>query len=400
MRVNLVDAAGPAVLRSLNRTAVLSTLASAGRPLRISEVAALTKLTRPTVTQAIEDLQSSDVIELATRPTEVQVQMGRPASSYQVRPRVDPVVGIDLGPHTVRMRISDLAGSDLASVARSVPPPHDNIAVAASLKRLVTDGLKQAELTSSDIQSVVVGLPGVIDPTSGATGLIASMPSWKIHSPMESVKQLLGGEVLMENDSNLVARAASLRWPGETLIAIHWGQRLGSGIVVNGQLHRGARHAAGEIGLIDLDGVLEFDELGYGPLERRVRVQELSQAVGVDEDPQSKQLMKAVTEKRSAAVEAVDRACFELARSLAPVILSLDPHRIVVSGGMARIGDLLTSALRRHLTPRVLYPPEIDLSPDAENSVVLGAVQSARQRVWDLRLPLPAAALDWPARRA
>ncbi|MEV4087951.1 MarR family transcriptional regulator, partial [Nonomuraea fuscirosea] len=107
---------GTPVLRRMNRAAVLDAIRrQAPEPVRVAELARLTELTRPTVAQAVEDLLAAGWLrQHAPRPAAV----GRPATRFSLNGRAAPVLGLDVGPHTVAAAVADLAGERLAEVRR------------------------------------------------------------------------------------------------------------------------------------------------------------------------------------------------------------------------------------------------------------------------------------------
>ncbi|MFG2044611.1 ROK family protein [Dactylosporangium sp. NPDC048998] len=389
--------AGTAVLRQFNTSLVLAAVRQARRPLRISEIISVTRLTRPTVAQAIEELKTGGLVVESTDSPD-GVRQGRPAAVFELRPGVDPVLGIDLGPHAVKARVSDLGGNTLAASARAVSRPHDAVAVLAGVRRVIDTCLRDANLDSAQIADVVVGSPGVVDPVAGRLRLAPSMRGWETFNITSHLEKEFRCRVHLENDANLAAVAAASRLPGRTIIAIQWGARLGAGIVINGMLHRGKDNAAGEVGLISLDDNLAFDRDGSGPLEARIgstgminlardefsglpttRLHSYRELTAMD-------VFSAAAEGDERAVAVLDHTTGILARALSPVILALNPDILVISGGIAHAGDVLLQHLRRHLQARTYWVPELELSEYAEHTVVIGSVELARQHTWERRL--------------
>jgi predicted NBD/HSP70 family sugar kinase len=409
--------AGTAVLRQLNTSLVLTAVRDSGRPLRISEIGSVTRLTRPTVAQAIDELKTAGLVVESTDALGAGRQ-GRPAAVFALRAGVDPVLGIDLGPHAVKARVSDLAGNTLAAADRAVAHPHDAVAVLAGLRRAIDSCLRDAAIDGARIADVVVGSPGVVDPVAGRLRLAPSVRGWETLNVAGHLEKQFSCPIHLENDANLAAVAAAARLPERTIIAIQWGTRLGAGIVINGTLHRGADNAAGEIGLIssDDDENLTFDRDGSGPLEARVgsagiigRVRRAftdppaghspeptGAPTGPAEAPSPLEslgaeltAMDVVTAAANGdphAVTALDASVRILATAIGPVVLALNPDCIVISGGIGNAGDVLLQQLRRHLRSRTYWVPQLELSPYAEHTVVIGSVELARKHTWERRL--------------
>ena len=63
-------------------------------------------------------------------------------------------------------------------------------------------------------------------------------------------------------------------------------------------------------------------------------------------------------------------------------MLALNPDSLVIGGGIARAGDLLTRCIQRHLEELTLHAPAVELSTLAQDAVVTGALQVAHDDLW------------------
>ncbi|MEV4090055.1 ROK family transcriptional regulator, partial [Nonomuraea fuscirosea] len=70
------------------------------------------------------------------------------------------------------------------------------------------------------------------------------------------------------------------------------------------------------------------------------------------------------------------------AEAVAPAVLVLSPHAIVIGGGIARAGTVLLEAIVGHLEGLTLTAPRVELSELAEGTVLTGAIQMALDEVW------------------
>jgi predicted NBD/HSP70 family sugar kinase len=395
---------GTSVLRQLNTSTVLSTLRKHPRDaLRIAELVQSSGLTRPTVQQSVDDLLAAGWIAVDS-DRDGAPRVGRPAARYRLRPRALPVVGIDVGPHQVSVGIADVTGDTLAMVRRQLRAPGRAPAILSMVDDVLRACLAQAELAVSDIDDAVVGSPGVIDTVSGRVRMAPSVPGWPGAELLSHLREMLPCPLHLENDANLAALEAASQFPGETLLVIHWGERLGAGIVIAGAVHQGADGAAGEIGFISAAGEdVGTDAAGQGPLERDVGAHGVVQAAraAAARHPGSSlsalpgieltatAVFRAAGRGDPAAVEVVGAVADRFTAAVAPVVLALNPHAVVIGGGFARAGAVLLDALRPRLAARTLSPPRLELSHQAERAVVAGAMRLARERVWQRRLASP-----------
>jgi predicted NBD/HSP70 family sugar kinase len=384
---------GTRVLRRINTAAVLDAVRrKADGPVRLTELVELTGLTRPTVAQAVEELvESGWVQQHAAEPSSLG---GRPAVRVSLNGRAAPVLGLDVGPHTVTAGIADLAGVRLAGTRRPVRS-QGAAHLLAVIGEITGETLAAAGVAPADVAMVVVGTPGIVDGDKGQVLFAPSIAGWSSVDLVDHLRERFRCPVQVENDANLAALAVAHERSCEgTLLAVQWGERLGAGVVIDGRLHRGAGEA-GEIGFIHRPGHRTRDEGGRGPLERAIgaaAITELARRAAARPGSRLGEVTDAAAVFTAAAVgdatalAVVDQVARTFAEAIAPAVLVLSPHAIVIGGGVARAGAVLTDAVRRHLGELTLTPPRLELSDLAEHTVLTGALRMALDRVWRERL--------------
>lgn len=398
-----IKPAGTPVLRRLNTSLVLDAVRlGAPRAQRIAEIVVTTGLTRPTVAQAVEDLLAEGLLRSAGPPQ--PGGLGRPAARVRLNELAAPVLGIDLGIHSVAVAVADLAGQQVA-LARE-PVTHDGRdgaeAMFAALDGAVGQALRDAGVAASAIAVVTVGAPGIVDAERGRMAMSDVLGQWTTIDLIERLEGMFACTIRLENNANLVATAiyaAQEPHPG-TLLAVQWGERLGAGIVIDGHLHRGASSAAGEIAYVNPRGV--SDPIGPdqpGPLESAVGAAGIvararaaaaehpgSVLAGRLDDSsgaaQAAVVFTAAAEGDPAAMTVVDEVALIFATAIAPIVLALNPDALVIGGGIARAGEHLTTAIQRHLDELTLHSPRVELSTLAQDAVVTGATQLAHDELW------------------
>src|SRR3954469_5027262 len=112
--------ATPALLRTMNQGALLQRLRDGG-PLSRAQLARDTGLSKPTVSQALAELEQAGLVR-AIGPA--APSRGRTAMLYEPNPTAGYVVGLDIGRDWIRVAVADLAGSivgrsDVRNRARS-----------------------------------------------------------------------------------------------------------------------------------------------------------------------------------------------------------------------------------------------------------------------------------------
>ncbi|MEU6878538.1 ROK family transcriptional regulator [Streptomyces sp. NPDC046712] len=107
------------------------------------------------------------------------------------------------------------------------------------------------------VLGVGVAMPGPLDHLTGTPGRVTGYPEWEGVLLRDELTRRLGLPVELDKDTNAAALGLALRAPvADSFAYLHLGTGLGSGLVLGGALHRGARTGAGEFGhqTVQLDG--------------------------------------------------------------------------------------------------------------------------------------------------
>jgi len=110
-------------------------------------------------------------------------------------------------------------------------------------------GLLREQDAKGPLLGVGLALPGPVQPDPGTVRLPSRMPGWAGFPVREALTELFGVPAIVENDANAMAlgeHRAQFGTDGDS-ITIKAGTAIGSGIIVAGQLYRGATFAAGDV---------------------------------------------------------------------------------------------------------------------------------------------------------
>jgi predicted NBD/HSP70 family sugar kinase len=237
-----------------------------------------------------------------------------------------------------------------------------------------TSGLK-----AERIDTVVVGVPGVVERRTGVVRVVENVTGLEGRAFESELEGVLGLPVRLENDTNLAALGE--QWQGvargvDDFVFLSIGTGMGAGVVVGGELHRGRHGAAGEIDF----ALIAFD--GVDPSAPQVTA-----LAGGGADPRA--VFGAAREGDEAAGAVVAEVARRIALHIAPFAAVADVELVVLGGGIGANGDLLLDPVGRHLADLLPFPPRLEVSTLGETAVLTGAlavgVQAARENVFSRR---------------
>jgi predicted NBD/HSP70 family sugar kinase len=297
-------------------------------------------------------------------------------------------IGIDIGGSSTTAVAVDRAGTILArhQVRGAVDGGRQMVAAAVSA---------MGGLDVEDVEAVGVGVPGQVDPVTGqvrmAVNLGVGPGPFDLGAEMQDA---LGHPVVVENDVHAAALGAheSLRLHGEapqalTLVSI--GTGIGAGVVVHGELLRGAHGMAGEIGHVVVDesgavcrcgqrGCLEA--VAAGPAIARAWPKGATGSAATA-------LFAAAAEGDAAAEKVAGRIAGYLTTALIWLSAAHDAELIVLAGGVSGAGQPFLEAVQeqvrrrgasselaaRRLRPEQVMLARVEDAPGARGAAVLAA---------------------------
>lgn len=250
-----------------------------------------------------------------------------------------PRIGIDLG--GTKTEAIALAPDGTIQHRLRVPTiAHDYAATISTIKDLVA-GL---ESRLGQCGSVGIGIPGTISP---ATGLVKNANStWLIGKPLDrDLAEALGRPVRLANDADCFALSEASDGAAagaQVVFGVILGTGVGGGIVVNHTLIGGPNAIAGEWGHNPLPAPRDDERPGpacycgrSGCIETFLSGPGLARDYGGGAS--AEQVCALAQAGDAAALAALARYEDRLARALAGIINILDPHVIVLGGGLSKV---------------------------------------------------------------
>jgi predicted NBD/HSP70 family sugar kinase len=342
-------------MRDINRAAVLRLIGRAG-PIARGDIAATLRLSPATVTHVVRELLESGLVRPVStepsgggRPRTLLALVGGAASALGVKVAAD---------HLVAVRANlEAEVLERFSVPFEATAPDAVDRIAALLEPLVeSDG-------SPPLLGIGVGVPGIV--SEGARGVVTSpMLGWHQLALGEELARRLSVPVLIENDVNTLAVAERLSGRGagvEDFITLTLGRGIGLGIVVRGELYRGARGGAGEFGHVTIDpdgppcfcgkrGCLEALVADAALVAEAVEAGLLGAGAGAAE------LLQLAADGNAGAAAIYARAGTRLGHAVAGLVTVLDPALILVSGEGSRAWPHVAASFQEAVRERAFAP--------------------------------------------
>jgi predicted NBD/HSP70 family sugar kinase len=349
--------------RDINRRIVLN-LIRKHQPISRADLSRHTGLQRSTVSAIAEQLISERwVAEGAVD----NVPRGRKPTFLHLNSKRAGIFGINVRPFTINMALADLEGRFLVQETMLTPASPDEFVEQISqrihdLKKLYPE---------MSYEGVGVSLPGRVD-LSSQRFVFAPNLGWKREDLKEQLETTTGLPVELENEAN--ACVLSEFWFGghsesiRNIIAVAVSEGIGVGMVLNGQLVRGASGLAGEFGHVAIkesgpkcgcgnQGCWEVyasnsAALRFYQQKASNRRKKSSAAIPPATADEFDELIKLAEHGNPNATEAIEEMAHHLGAGMSMLVTGLAPDLIVVVGEVTRLWDRVGAIINQEIQRR------------------------------------------------
>ena len=301
--------------------------------------------------------------------TSVILPAATPGLATSTGPRV---LAFDVGGTWVKFGIVDAQGKLLFSDQLATQSEPDGKALLVRLLAVAEPLMKRYAPAGIAFSTL-----GIIDAAEGRlVGAVEAIAGYFGQSPKASFEAAFDVPVVVENDGNCVALAEG--WTGAAAgvrhyLALTLGTGIGGGIVIDGQLYRGANGAAGEWGYMLVDGKVWEDHAS--PRGLAAAAERLRPGCGYDAEA-----VFAARDRGDAEMGKLVADWFALlATGLANLLFAFNPSRVVVGGGITARGPAflqeLRAEIRHRLRPEFHRVCDIALASAGNQAGLLGAAR-------------------------
>jgi len=376
-------AAGQDTIRDINQTILLNFIRYR-TPISRAAIAAATGLQRSTVSIIVDHLIRERMVY------EVRAQAngrGRVPTFLYLNPDYLYIIGVDVGLMETTIALSDFTGRILEQERiRTDKNPFRFTKMLLSALRPFAENAR----SRSRLDAIGVAVPGLVD-TSGKV-LLAPNLGWKdfdLASPVQDVFQV---PVHVENVSK--SSALALLWQADLesvrshdYVYVYVTEGIGTGLIIDGQLHKGIEGIAGEFGHMVIDpqgppckcgnrGCWEVLADNRSALRRyaQKRPRRSRRALTIQE------LVALANSGDRRARAAIRETAEFLALGIGNILAGLNPEYVIIDGELTKAWDILDAVMKKSLLRGVfgleyknvkIIPPPLKEKPSLVGAISL-----------------------------
>lgn len=351
-------------LRQRNFRVVFELARLKGNLLR-PDISDLTGMTPPTVMKVVQHFTNKDILKTAG---EVDTLKGRRPTLLSFNPNAAYAIGVLLEDVEMHAGLVNLSGE----IINNIKVPMDTIYSQDTLSKVIELVNKLKVGIDTPILGVGIGVPGVVNVEKR---IVEFAPLIGISQPMdcsnicEVISSNTGLTVFIENNVNAeaVGELVYRKLRNDDLLYVTVGIGIGAGLMLNGQLRRGARYLAGELGYAVSNASSQVDPTRPGCLENRIGEEALKKRFNWQGYGEDKEIPQELVEY--------------LVENLAPAVANLATQldiKLLIIGGIAvdTLGERLRKPLQDKINQLSLAPIDLN-TPACMDPGVAGAAMIA-----------------------
>ncbi|MFC6357179.1 ROK family protein [Luethyella okanaganae] len=326
-----------------------------------SEAVRRSGLSRTAINQRLSLLLAARLLQ----PTDVGARTGgRPADRFHLNRDQGVILIADTGATGMRVALCDMVAAVLEEAYERIDITDGPAAVLSRVKRLFDEFLDRQGRTPSEVLGIGIDVPGPVDHDSGRVVSPPIMTGWHDFDISAYFRPHYECPVIVEKDVNAMAFGEHRLVHADTsdIVFVKLGTGVGTGLVIDGEIYRGADGAAGDVGHIPLEAnatgtdapVCRCGNLGcieaYAGGWALVRdLKALGRPVDSIDD-----VIREALEGRQDATRLMRQAATIIGTAVSDLVNILNPRTIVIGGQLAAVQELLFAGVREVVYRRSL----------------------------------------------
>lgn len=271
-------------------------------------------------------------------------------------------IGIDIGGTKIRGGLLDSKFRVQKIIEQPTEAEKPAKAVINNIYKVIS------QLNSPQVKGIGMASRGLIDYKEGVVMSVDKMPKdFSGTALAKLVKAKFKKQTFLDNDVNCFTLAEGTIGVGKGLpivVGVTLGTGIGGGILVDGKVYRGASGGAAEFGktIINIDWFIEskgqwgkFEDLASGTGMDNLYKLKTGKQVG------SKEVEFSMYRGNKKAEDVIKKMSHYVAAGLANIIQSINPHMIIMGGGVGKVRALVDPAIK--LIPKYVMYKELAGTP-------------------------------------
>ncbi|WP_256761694.1 ROK family transcriptional regulator [Cohnella sp. WQ 127256] len=340
-----------ALIKRIN-TAIVLEFILRGAPLSRAQISEQSGLNKATVSSLVQDLIDGHLVEeIGTGKS----SGGRKPVMLEFIATSGYAIGIDLGVNYIRGVLTDLRGTIIAERTSSLRDPEP----AAAFEQLcgcIEALVAEAPDSPFGVVGIGVGVPGLVD-DSGSI-LFAPNLKWRDVPLQRWLTERFSLPVTIDNEANMGALGEQKYGAGRTinhLIYVSVGIGIGTGLILQKSLYKGASGFSGEMGHLSIEAHGKSCTCGNrGCWEMYASEQALLEQAAVLGFEDLEALLDAAAAEQPEVLELFASIGEYLGIGIANIVNMFNPDAVIIGNRMSQARPWLENIVRQTVVQRAI----------------------------------------------
>lgn len=360
--------ADQAFVREINLSLVLRHIHDEA-PVSRAKIANVTGLNKSTVSSLVEDLLKRGLIRENGRNS---AGTGRPATLLEINPEAGGIIGVQFGVDFVAVALTDFIGKIQWRRTIETDPNEPQADIITQTLTLVDEAISACKDQPGNLLGIGLSVPGIVDIERGVL-IFAPNLQWRNVPLRKTFFEHTGLKIYVENDANAAAIAEHLFGVARKIkdfIFVFAGVGIGGGLFLNGNLYRGKKGYAGEIGHSPIITNLPLTTCRCGNLgcwetlanqasilhrvqshldEKRSKI--IPDLLTENGAPLSISIIKQAADANDeSAILSIAEAGAAMGQGIAGLINIFNPDKIILGGPISSVGEYMLPSIEESMT--------------------------------------------------
>jgi N-acetylglucosamine repressor len=326
-----------------------------------------------TISKLVNELHLSDKIIVLSG--ENFSTGGRKPGLYIINKKIGYIIGVDVGGYYIRAVITNIAGDVISQLKENNNVSSDGALLTERVAALISKVKSSVDFEDSDFLGIGMSISGVIDYNEGRSIYCPNIEGLNDFPVKSFMEDKMGLPVFVDDSVRCMAIAEKHFGTAkgyDNFLFVSLGKGIGVGIYVNGKVYRSSTGLAGELGHITVaeDGPLCncgnrgcLEAIASGPgIIRRARegiesgiITSLSSVIAGDFERLTVEVIAdAAKQGDKFAYYIINRTGEYIGIAIAAALNLFGSELVVLGGGIAGSGDIMTEAIKRTVQLRAL----------------------------------------------
>jgi len=373
-------------MQSMNRSLIIKLIREKQECSR-AYLSKATGLKQPSITNIINDLIDFGLVKETGL---ISGEKGRRSIGLTLDSSKYKVVGVKLSREYFSLGIFDISGKEYEFKHIDIDVNEGADIVLDKIRIAIQKVFKKHK--SNSFIGIGLALPGPFFRNEGRIALMTNFPGWEKVFIKDKIQSYFDLPVFLEQDAN--AGALAEWWFGSNsinkriMIYVAAGQGIGAGIIIDGQIIRGALGTAGEIGHMSINFNGPLCECGnHGCLEYYCSTKALLREINkklenypnttLTKESSLQSVFDAIITGDQLATKAFEEVAHYLGLGLVNIINIFNPDMIVIGDELTQIGpqllNIVNDTIAKHTLPSINEKIYIKTSSLIRDSALIGA---------------------------